>query len=163
MADYNRWMNQRVYAAAAELRDEQLFEDRRAFFGSLFDTLNHLVVADLIWLNRFAQIQPLGEVSALLATLPSPTTLTQRLAQTLGELQGLRTNVDRVITSLANGVTEHHLAQTLHYRNTAGKQQAKILVSCCSTSSITKPTTAAKRARFSFRRALMLASQTSTR
>jgi uncharacterized damage-inducible protein DinB len=125
MAEYNRWMNQRVYAAAAELRDEQLFEDRGAFFGSLFDTLNHLAVADLIWLHRFAQIQPWGEEPALLATLPSPTTLTQRLAQALGELQGLRTNVDRVITLLAGSVTEHHLAQTLHYGNTAGKQQAK--------------------------------------
>src|SRR5687767_8642484 len=46
MAEYNRWMNLRLYEAAAKLPEPQIFEDRRAFFGSLFDTLNHIVVAD---------------------------------------------------------------------------------------------------------------------
>lgn len=52
-ADYNRWANQRVYAAAAELSDAQYRQDKGAFFGSLHGTLNHLLAADRIWMKRF--------------------------------------------------------------------------------------------------------------
>lgn len=55
MARYNRWINQRLYAAADALSDEERKRERGAFFGSLHRTLNHLVVADQIWLRRFAQ------------------------------------------------------------------------------------------------------------
>jgi uncharacterized damage-inducible protein DinB len=43
MAQYNRWMNLRLYEAAARLSSEELFAQRGAFFGSLFGTLNHIV------------------------------------------------------------------------------------------------------------------------
>jgi uncharacterized damage-inducible protein DinB len=52
-AAYNRWANQRLYAAAAELDDEEYRRDMRAFFSSLHGTLNHLLVTDRIWLHRF--------------------------------------------------------------------------------------------------------------
>ncbi len=43
-AHYNRWANQRLYAAARALPDADYRADRGAFFGSLHRTLNHLVV-----------------------------------------------------------------------------------------------------------------------
>lgn len=53
MARYNSWMNERLYAAASSLPDEALSAERNAFFGSILGTLNHLVVADRIWLGRY--------------------------------------------------------------------------------------------------------------
>jgi uncharacterized damage-inducible protein DinB len=47
-------MNERLYATAMKLPDEELATDRKAFFGSILGTLNHLAVADSIWLSRFA-------------------------------------------------------------------------------------------------------------
>jgi uncharacterized damage-inducible protein DinB len=125
MAEYNRWMNQRVYEAAAKLPEEQVLADRGAFFGSLYNTLNHIVVADLIWLHRFAQLQGLEGLASQVAALPAPTSLTQLLASSLPELEELRVNVDGVILALAASVTDAHLTQTLHYGNTTGKKQAK--------------------------------------
>ncbi len=125
MAEYNRWMNGRLYEAAGKLTEPQLFEDRRAFFGSLFDTLNHIVVADLIWLHRFAQHADLGRLAASLAGFPRPKTLTERAANTLPELAELRARVDEVICEMAQLVEPHHLSQTISYGNTAGKNQAK--------------------------------------
>jgi uncharacterized damage-inducible protein DinB len=90
MAEYNRWMNTRFYEAAAKLPEAQVFVDRGAFFGSLFDTLNHIAVADLIWLHRFAQHQELNELRGLMAEFPNPTSLRQRVAQSLAELGKLR-------------------------------------------------------------------------
>ena len=54
MAAYNRWQNRSLYAAADTLSDAQRKEPRGAFFGSIHDTLNHLLWADQIWLSRFA-------------------------------------------------------------------------------------------------------------
>jgi uncharacterized damage-inducible protein DinB len=52
MAQYNRWMNEKVYAAAAQLSDEQRKANRQAFFHSIHGTLNHLLLADRTWLQR---------------------------------------------------------------------------------------------------------------
>ncbi|HEV7317593.1 MAG TPA: DinB family protein [Ensifer sp.] len=54
-ADYNRWANRLLYAAAADLTEAELRESRGAFFGSLLATLNHILVADRVWMKRFTQ------------------------------------------------------------------------------------------------------------
>ncbi|WP_046118351.1 DinB family protein [Ensifer aridi] len=54
-ADYNRWANRRLYAAAAELSDAEFRENKGAFFGSLHGTLSHLLAADRIWMKRFTR------------------------------------------------------------------------------------------------------------
>lgn len=51
LARYNVWMNAKLYDAAVTLPPAALALDRGAFFGSLIGTLNHLVVADTIWLT----------------------------------------------------------------------------------------------------------------
>jgi uncharacterized damage-inducible protein DinB len=53
LAAYNRWMNERLYAKCAELSDEQRRRDLGAFFRSIHGTLNHLLLADRLWLGRF--------------------------------------------------------------------------------------------------------------
>ena len=54
LAKYNRWINERVLLASDVLGDEARKLDRGAFFGSIHRTLGHLLVADQIWLGRFA-------------------------------------------------------------------------------------------------------------
>jgi uncharacterized damage-inducible protein DinB len=53
MAEYNQWMNDKLYACATELSEEQLLADRGAFFKSVHGTLKHLMWADGLWLSRF--------------------------------------------------------------------------------------------------------------
>lgn len=127
MAEYNRWMNLRLFDAAAKLTEMQLFEDRGAFFGSLFETLNHIVAADLIWLHRFARQDGLLEIGRVLQGLPSPSSLREPVAQTLPDLWAIREKVDEVICDLASRATEQILSGTLHYSNTLGQTQAKNL------------------------------------
>jgi uncharacterized damage-inducible protein DinB len=50
---YNAWANQRLYDAAARLSAEQYRADRGAFFKSVHGTLNHLLVTDRVWMQRF--------------------------------------------------------------------------------------------------------------
>jgi uncharacterized damage-inducible protein DinB len=53
MAAYNRWMNDKLYAVCAGMPDDERKLDRGSFFGSIHGTLNHLLLADRIWLGRF--------------------------------------------------------------------------------------------------------------
>ncbi len=53
MARYNAWMNERLYAACAELPSHERTRNRGAFFASIHGTLNHLLWGDRMWLGRF--------------------------------------------------------------------------------------------------------------
>jgi uncharacterized damage-inducible protein DinB len=44
LAACNEWMNAQSYETAGKLSAAQLGEDRKAFFGSILGTLNHIVV-----------------------------------------------------------------------------------------------------------------------
>jgi uncharacterized damage-inducible protein DinB len=54
-AGYNAWANRRLYDAAAKLSNADYRAERGAFFGSVHRTLNHLLVADRIWMHRFTK------------------------------------------------------------------------------------------------------------
>ena len=58
MAQYNAWMNERLYALCAGLPDAERRRDRGAFFQSIHGTLNHIVYADLAFLSRFTGDPP---------------------------------------------------------------------------------------------------------
>ena len=58
LAGYNRWANGRIYTAVRALSDADYRAERGAFFGSLHGTLNHLLVADRIWMRRFTGTGP---------------------------------------------------------------------------------------------------------
>lgn len=52
-AHYNRWANNLLYCAAADLSDPDYRLDLGLFFGSIHRTFNHLLVTDRIWMKRF--------------------------------------------------------------------------------------------------------------
>ena len=54
LATYNQWANTRLFDAVSQLSDEAYRADRGAFFGSIHGTLNHLLMADLLWIGRIA-------------------------------------------------------------------------------------------------------------
>ena len=54
LARYNRWMNDKVYAASAQLSDAQRKADQGAFFKSIHTTLNHLIWGCLLYTSDAA-------------------------------------------------------------------------------------------------------------
>ncbi len=121
MARYNQWMNQKVYDTAAKLPDEALREDRGAFFGSVIGTLNHLMVGDLIWLQRLS-VLPVAYASFEKARgLEKPTALDRLLFDSFAELASRREELDELIIRLCGDLSEEDLAQPLPYQNMAGE------------------------------------------
>lgn len=54
MAEYNAWMNAKMYALCESLSDVVRKKDHRAFFHSIHGTLNHILVCDLTFLSSFS-------------------------------------------------------------------------------------------------------------
>ncbi len=104
LAAYNAWANRRVYDAAAKLPDADYRADRGAFFKSVHGTLNHLLVADRIWMRRFT-----GEGEA-------PSRLDAILFDSLNELRAAREREDERIIRYVDGLSEAALASRFRYR-----------------------------------------------
>jgi uncharacterized damage-inducible protein DinB len=125
MADYNAWMNAKVYGAAQSLSAAELSKDRGAFFGSILGTLNHIVVGDTIWLSRFAR-HPANYVHlGPIAAQPRPLQLDMLLYDDIDELFSHRTYLDGVIKTWTGTIKPADLDVTLSYANTKGEVMNK--------------------------------------
>ncbi|MCW5715656.1 MAG: damage-inducible protein DinB [Bauldia sp.] len=102
-AGYNRWANRRLYDAVRALPDADYRADRGAFFGSLRGTLNHILVADRIWLHRFT-----GEGDA-------PRALDAILHDAFADLEPARTAEDERIIAFVAALDEARLDATFPY------------------------------------------------
>ena len=127
LAAYNTWMNRKLYAAAAALPAERVHEDRGAFFGSIFGTLNHLVVADLIWFKRIAAGVPGLAALQCLDELPRPASLDHRLCATLPELDALRVTLDAAIDTFCADVQPAQLDGAFTWTSMKGSASTKRL------------------------------------
>jgi uncharacterized damage-inducible protein DinB len=107
IARYNQWMNQKLYAVCADIPDRDRKSDRGAFFKSIHGTLNHIAVADLIWLGRFTQ-------------QPFVSKLDRELYSDFSELRVQREQLDRTIIDWAQNLTPDWLNADLHYTNSSG-------------------------------------------
>lgn len=103
MARYNTWMNQRLYEACASLPDAQRKRDLGAFFKSIHGTLNHLLLADRVWLGRFKGV-PF-----------SVRGLDQELYADFAELRAERARTDAEIAAWAASLGAQDFARELHY------------------------------------------------
>jgi uncharacterized damage-inducible protein DinB len=112
LAAYNRWANRRVYNDASTLPDEVRKRGAGLFFGSVHGTLNHLLVADYIWMRRFT-----GDG-------PQPERLNQVLYEDFGELRAAREREDERIFGFITGLDGYD--RVITYQNSTGKtfQQA---------------------------------------
>ncbi len=52
MAQYNQWMDLKLYDVCSRIPDERRREDMGAFFKSIHGTLNHIYYGDISWLER---------------------------------------------------------------------------------------------------------------
>ncbi len=103
MADYNAWMNAKLYEAAAALSDAGRKSDQGAFFKSIHGTLNHILLADRVWLARFGG-----------PAFPARPLDTELYAD-FGELCGERAATDAAIEAWVAGTTDVVLAGILSY------------------------------------------------
>ncbi|MBX3454509.1 DinB family protein [Ferrovibrio sp.] len=109
MADYNAWANRRLYEASLALPPHDYYAERPSFFGSIHNTLNHIILGDTVWWARFTG-KPARHI----------TRLNQILYADLPSLHEARVAKDDEIVAFAYGLDEAQLNITLHYTNVSG-------------------------------------------
>jgi uncharacterized damage-inducible protein DinB len=71
---YNIWANERVVAALQNLTNEMLQQPIKSSFGGVFETLNHIYGAEVLWSKRLQ-----GESPKTFPKIDTPTDLFQAL------------------------------------------------------------------------------------
>ncbi|MCU0523462.1 MAG: DinB family protein [Elainella sp. Prado103] len=102
LAEYNQWMNQKLYAVCAEVPDEVRRRDQGAFFKSIHGTLNHLLFGDRIWLGRFLSQPFAGKIG-------------EELYADFAQLRQEREITDQQILGWAHQLTATWLNRSLTY------------------------------------------------
>ncbi|MDN3556862.1 DinB family protein [Halomonas maura] len=120
LAIYNQWMNSKVYEGAGHLSSTDLAKDRGAFFGSILGTLNHILVADTVWLKRFATHPSCLNSLRDVAELQNPTSPDQIVFHDLGRLSEHRIWLDRNIINWVAELSEDDLGFILNYHSIEG-------------------------------------------
>lgn len=134
MARYNAWMNDKVYLCAADLSDSARKEDRGAFFDSIHGTLNHILLADLIWLQRFASAN-WGAPSLQNLCFDPAHSITGLDMQPYADFDALR--AERAVIDVAildwvkSDLTEAILKNHLTYQNILRKREQTLPMATC--------------------------------
>jgi uncharacterized damage-inducible protein DinB len=65
--EFMQWADNIMLSALSNVPEEKLLHDRGNSFSSLFDTLRHIYLAELVWLKKVT-----GEPNAMLTDFPLP-------------------------------------------------------------------------------------------
>lgn len=104
MARFNAWVNKQIYDCAARLPEEAYRADRKAFFGSVHHTLNHLLVVDRLWTGRMEGVDR------------GIRSLDQVLYDDFASLRAARQKEDEHLIALVDGLDEARLAAPVRFR-----------------------------------------------
>jgi uncharacterized damage-inducible protein DinB len=109
LARYNRIANARLYEACAALDDAEYREPRSGSMGSIHGLLNHILLGDRIWMERFET----GPTS----TPPLKTILYDNFE----DLRTARTHEDARIEHFFGNLDESFWSRPIAYVNNQGK------------------------------------------
>ena len=108
MARFNAWVNKRLYGCVAGLSDADYRLDRKAYFGSIHNTLNHLLVVDRTWTSRIRSVDHGIE------------SLDQILYDDFDSLRAAREVEDAALIELVDGLSDEELRSPVSYRFMTG-------------------------------------------
>lgn len=105
---YNTWANQRVLDTVSRLAQADFTRDLKSSYGSIRDTLTHIVWSEWIWLQRWNGLSPTPVFSP--ADFPNVESLRKRFQSVATER-----------SAFLQGITAERLLHVLEYRNVKGE------------------------------------------
>ncbi|MGC3028485.1 DinB family protein [Burkholderia sp. DN3021] len=115
LARWTVWANGLLYDACAGLSPDDYFLERACAFGSIHNTLNHLLATDRIWLGRLS-----GEGH----DIPS---LDHVVCQDFESLRTARLTEDERLVRIVGTVARNDLEKNIDYTSMDGTPQRKPL------------------------------------
>jgi uncharacterized damage-inducible protein DinB len=108
-----------------KLTTEQITKGVRSFYGSILGLLNHILLADCLWLKRFCIRFP--ELDTINPKLPEFTMKGWKdiVWPSLPTLKPVRIAVDEAIQHVCELFPEQHYGSIMEYKNWDGKDMKK--------------------------------------
>ena len=103
LARYNRIANERLFERCAQLSLEEYQQQRRGSFGSIHGLLNHILLGDRVWMQRF---DGSGRVTPALNTI---------LFDDFSALRSARTDQDLRIEAFFENPPENFFSRVIPY------------------------------------------------
>jgi uncharacterized damage-inducible protein DinB len=122
-AKYNTRFNRQIYDLVRGMPDDKRRRDMGAFFGSIDGTLQHILLADRIWLQRFRASGhdfPSLEEADMQLEIQS---LRDPVATDFASLERERITTDQLIAAWVEDLTDEILAAPFRYKNFAGVER----------------------------------------
>jgi uncharacterized damage-inducible protein DinB len=122
---YNAETNEAMYAALDALPGNALSADRGSYFGSLIGLLNHLIVTDIHWLDRYRALCPDAKSlsDGRLAAFPLSW---EPLSDNFSVLADRRPVVDDLICEWFDEFPEERYGESFTYRDSKGSMHQAI-------------------------------------
>ncbi len=113
-------MNAKIYNAILYEVTDDVFENQNDLIDDIIKKLNHLIVVDTLWLQRFT-IHPANYTSlASVLSIPTPHDLEQIISSNIQQLSEFRQYLDKMICEWAHAISRIDLDHQLCYKNTHG-------------------------------------------
>lgn len=109
-AEYNKWMNEKLYDICSQIPATELKKDRGAFFKSIHGTLNHIMLGDKVWFGRFTEAPFKAEA------------FDQILHEDFPGLRKERKDLDDRILAWAGALSSEELNSEFNYQSLAGPE-----------------------------------------
>ncbi len=116
MARFNAWANARLFGCVAQLSEAAYKENRKAFFGSIHNTLNHVLVGDRLWCGRIE------------GTDHGITALDQILFDDFDTLRAARVDHDKHFIDLVDSAAKDGLDRVVSYMSVDGPEHLEARV-----------------------------------
>jgi uncharacterized damage-inducible protein DinB len=116
--EYDRWANNRVLQAASTLGAEEFTRDLAGSFGSVRDTLLHIVGSEWGWLTCWKEPSPSSAFVTELVWTQREALFNAIAFPDLAAVQLKWAEIEREQVEFVNGVTDESLARLLPVRTT---------------------------------------------
>lgn len=124
MVRYNAWQNSQLRGIVCKMSRVELEQDRGAFFGSIFATLNHILWGDTLWMSRWCD-----DVAA-----PDAKAVHTELTPTIGVWDAERFRMDGRMRIWAETLSNVDLLGTEEWYSKAERQSMRKSKRVCITS-----------------------------
>jgi uncharacterized damage-inducible protein DinB len=131
---YNRWANQRLFAALEKLDYQQLATEIPSSFPSIRETVFHILFAEWLWLKRWQGTSPRAAgpdpnvTSTTWKALSPGGIATPRELTTLAELKSFRDSIEREREEFLSTLSDAGLHAPLAFNDMSGNPYSEPLV-----------------------------------
>lgn len=127
LARTNQRVNAEMFRGLVQLTEKARRRDNGAWFGSLHGMVNHLIVADLHWLQRFRPVLPASAVLNDPRLSPAGLSWKQDLHENFEELLETRRFVDDRLVAWIEECPEERYGDQFQYTDSAGKLRGALI------------------------------------